>query len=82
MPNWIFDCLAATQRRYVNDRIDVIAKPRANENEAPAFRLKCLDCPGKVCYPHALFFDMTIKLFTFSSTHPDPTKLYQTSKST
>ncbi|CUA68967.1 hypothetical protein RSOLAG22IIIB_08220 [Rhizoctonia solani] len=43
MPGWILDCLATTQRRYVNDRIDVIAKPRANENEAPVFRLKCLD---------------------------------------
>ncbi|CAE6459210.1 unnamed protein product [Rhizoctonia solani] len=51
MPGWILDCLAATQRRYVNDRIDVIAKPRANENEAPAFRLKCLDCPGKLYTP-------------------------------
>ncbi|CUA72931.1 SWI/SNF chromatin-remodeling complex subunit snf5 [Rhizoctonia solani] len=51
MPGWILDCLATTQRRYVNDRIDVIAKPRANENEAPAFRLKCLDCPGKLYTP-------------------------------
>ncbi|KAG8746893.1 SWI/SNF chromatin-remodeling complex subunit [Ceratobasidium sp. 423] len=51
MPAWILECLAATQRRYVNDRIDVIAKPRANESEAPAFRLKCLDCPGKLYTP-------------------------------
>ncbi|CAE6438469.1 unnamed protein product [Rhizoctonia solani] len=47
MPSWILDALATVRQRYANDRIDIILKawPSFGE-EAPAFRLKCLDCPG------------------------------------
>ncbi|KAF8717455.1 RhoGEF domain, partial [Rhizoctonia solani] len=47
VPSWILDALATVRQRYANDRIDIILKawPSFGE-EAPAFRLKCLDCPG------------------------------------
>ncbi|KAG8767055.1 SWI/SNF chromatin-remodeling complex subunit [Ceratobasidium sp. 428] len=48
LPQWMQDCLAATQSRYPNGRVGVILGPRLQNTEAPAmpkFRLKCLDCP-------------------------------------
>ncbi|KAG8679550.1 SWI/SNF chromatin-remodeling complex subunit [Ceratobasidium sp. 394] len=54
LPQWMIDCLAATQMRYPNDRVEVILKPRpqnAEEPPTPEFRLKCLDCPGKLYTP-------------------------------
>ncbi|KDN46567.1 hypothetical protein RSAG8_04220, partial [Rhizoctonia solani AG-8 WAC10335] len=40
-------CVASIAGVYSNQR----SKPRASDNEAPAFRLKCLDCPGKLYTP-------------------------------
>ncbi|KAG8695491.1 hypothetical protein FRC09_009121 [Ceratobasidium sp. 395] len=44
LPQWMQDCLAATQSRYPNDRVGVILKPRPQNTEEPTmpeFRLKC-----------------------------------------
>ncbi|KAG8730074.1 SWI/SNF chromatin-remodeling complex subunit [Ceratobasidium sp. 428] len=54
LPQWMQDCLAATQLRYPDDRVGIILKPRPQNTEEPAmpeFRLKCLSCPGKLYIP-------------------------------
>ncbi|KAG9119412.1 Microtubule-associated protein, microtubule dynamics during spindle orientation, partial [Ceratobasidium sp. 392] len=53
-PQWMRDCLAATQMRYPHDRMDAIIKLRSQdvrESPTPELRLKCLDCPGKLYMP-------------------------------
>ncbi|KAF8607278.1 SNF5-domain-containing protein [Ceratobasidium sp. AG-I] len=55
VPKWILNCLAVTQQRYPHDRVDIILKPKAASADGtpapPEFRLKCLDCPGKLYTP-------------------------------
>ncbi|KAG8716639.1 hypothetical protein FRC09_015472 [Ceratobasidium sp. 395] len=54
LPQWMQDCLTATQLRDPNDRVGVILKPRPQNTEEPAMpklRLKCLDCPRQAYQP-------------------------------
>lgn len=50
-PRWMTDAMAVLQEKQPYDRFELIHKPRAdpnNPNEVIEWRLKCLDCPGKV----------------------------------
>ncbi|KAK7057551.1 hypothetical protein R3P38DRAFT_2841689 [Favolaschia claudopus] len=47
-PEWLVDAVKALQARYVDDKFEVIPKATAVEWE---WRLKCLDCPGKLYMP-------------------------------
>ncbi|KAF7324326.1 hypothetical protein MVEN_02649300 [Mycena venus] len=44
-PEWLSNAMQALQARYRDDRFEVLPKATAVEWE---WRLKCLDCPGKV----------------------------------
>ncbi|KZT54062.1 hypothetical protein CALCODRAFT_439207 [Calocera cornea HHB12733] len=34
--------------KYPNDRIEIVPKANADPNAAAEWKVKCLDCPGKV----------------------------------
>lgn len=40
--------MQATHVKYPNDRFDVALR-RVNASSPPEWRIKCTDCPGKVC---------------------------------
>ncbi|KAF7321532.1 hypothetical protein MKEN_00674100 [Mycena kentingensis (nom. inval.)] len=44
-PQWLLKCMQELQSEYKNDKFEVICKANATEWE---WRVKCLDCPGKV----------------------------------
>ncbi|KAK9899160.1 SNF5-domain-containing protein [Cystobasidium minutum MCA 4210] len=47
-PKWMSDEVAKLQRERPDDRFEIIPKPRSTPEEELEWRLKCLDCPGKV----------------------------------
>jgi len=44
------------QTRYPNDRFEVILR-KVNATSTPEWRIKCLDCPGKVSLGRSTLFD-------------------------
>ncbi|KAG8769144.1 SWI/SNF chromatin-remodeling complex subunit [Ceratobasidium sp. 428] len=53
-PQWMSDCLDTLQMTHPADRFTIIVKTdpqNAEEPPLPKFRLKCLDCPGKLYTP-------------------------------
>ncbi|KAJ7209739.1 hypothetical protein GGX14DRAFT_631874, partial [Mycena pura] len=44
-PQWLLNCMQAMQAEWKNDKFEVICKANASEWE---WRIKCVDCPGKV----------------------------------
>ncbi|KAJ6589827.1 SNF5-domain-containing protein [Mycena vulgaris] len=44
-PEWLLNAMQAMQADYKNDKFDIIPKPSAN---GPDWRIRCLDCPGKL----------------------------------
>ncbi|KAF8903075.1 hypothetical protein CPB84DRAFT_1835950 [Gymnopilus junonius] len=49
-PAWLSSALAAMQARYPNDKFEVILR-KVNASSTPEWRIKCLDCPGKLYTP-------------------------------
>lgn len=48
-PEWLQRAMAEMQAKYPDDRFETTArKPTAPNAMAVEWRLKCLDCPGKV----------------------------------
>ena len=48
-PDWLQRAMAEMQAKYPDDRFEVTPrKPTAPNSTAVEWRLKCLDCPGKV----------------------------------
>ena len=56
-PDWLVGAMHAMQKRYPNDKFDVIL--RKTSSSTPEWRIKCLDCPGKVCF-HLSFSFLSI----------------------
>ncbi|KZT43362.1 SNF5-domain-containing protein [Sistotremastrum suecicum HHB10207 ss-3] len=50
-PQWLINAVEVMQGRYPDDRFDVIARKTADPEAPPEWRLKCLDCPGKLYTP-------------------------------
>ncbi|KAF4612776.1 hypothetical protein D9613_011708 [Agrocybe pediades] len=49
-PQWLSTALQVMQGRYPHDRFEVILR-RATASSTPEWRIKCLDCPGKLYTP-------------------------------
>nr|BAM72038.1 Snf5 [Coprinopsis cinerea] len=47
-PEWLTKCMHAMQNKYPNDKFDVILRKTSTN---PEWRIKCLDCPGKLYTP-------------------------------
>lgn len=50
-PQWMLDQIAALRDEYKDDKVELLQKPRKDDvpTDAPVeWRLRCLDCPGKV----------------------------------
>ncbi|KAI0795518.1 hypothetical protein C8Q75DRAFT_746367 [Abortiporus biennis] len=50
VPQWLTDAMAEMQTRYPDDRFEVTFR-RAATSTQPEWRIKCLDCPGKLYTP-------------------------------
>ena len=51
-PTWLVAALRNLQAKYVSDRYEAILRKPSGQAGAPAeWRIKCLDCPGKVYTP-------------------------------
>ncbi|KAJ2914946.1 hypothetical protein MD484_g5439, partial [Candolleomyces efflorescens] len=48
-PEWLTSAMHAMQKKYPNDKFDVILRKTASST--PEWRIKCLDCPGKLYTP-------------------------------
>ncbi|KAJ2923435.1 hypothetical protein H1R20_g13659, partial [Candolleomyces eurysporus] len=48
-PEWLTSAMQAMQKKYPNDKFDVILRKTASST--PEWRIKCLDCPGKLYTP-------------------------------
>ncbi|KAF7362225.1 hypothetical protein MVEN_00568700 [Mycena venus] len=74
-PEWLSNAMQALQARYRDDRFEVLPKATAVEWE---WRLKCLDCPGKLyitaptLWLVSLFEYCTISLCGIPSPRPPP----------
>ncbi|KAF8180083.1 hypothetical protein BJ912DRAFT_635214 [Pholiota molesta] len=49
-PNWLSNAMQAMQVKYPNDKFEVILR-KVNASSTPEWRIKCLDCPGKLYTP-------------------------------
>ncbi|KAF9530513.1 hypothetical protein CPB83DRAFT_788034 [Crepidotus variabilis] len=49
-PQWLSTQMQLMQAKYPNDRFDVILR-RVSASTTPEWRIKCLDCPGKLYTP-------------------------------
>ncbi|TFK19245.1 SNF5-domain-containing protein [Coprinopsis marcescibilis] len=47
-PEWLTNAMHAMQKKYTNDKFDVILRKTTT---TPEWRIKCLDCPGKLYTP-------------------------------
>lgn len=50
-PQWMLEQIAALREEYKDDKVELLQKPRKDDtpSDAPVeWRLRCLDCPGKV----------------------------------
>lgn len=49
-PSWLVAAMQATRLKYPNDRFGVTLR-RVNATSVPEWRIKCVDCPGKLYKP-------------------------------
>jgi len=49
-PQWLSNAMQAMQAKYANDKFDVTLR-KVNATSLPEWRIKCLDCPGKLYTP-------------------------------
>ncbi|KAF9473240.1 SNF5-domain-containing protein [Pholiota conissans] len=49
-PQWLSAAMQSMQQRYPNDKFEVILR-KVNASSTPEWRIKCLDCPGKLYTP-------------------------------
>lgn len=49
-PAWLTSAMQLMQDKYHNDRFEVILR-KVNATSSPEWRIKCLDCPGKLYTP-------------------------------
>ncbi|KAG9226723.1 hypothetical protein CCMSSC00406_0008423 [Pleurotus cornucopiae] len=49
-PNWLTAAMQAMQAKYTNDKFEVILR-KVTASTTPEWRIKCLDCPGKLYTP-------------------------------
>ncbi|KAF5392743.1 hypothetical protein D9757_000812 [Collybiopsis confluens] len=49
-PPWLTTAIHATQTKYPNDKFDAVLR-KVGEGGAAEWRIKCLDCPGKLYKP-------------------------------
>ncbi|KAG6847381.1 hypothetical protein H0H93_008542 [Arthromyces matolae] len=49
-PQWLSAAKAVMMTKYPSDRFETILR-KVNANSAPEWRIKCLDCPGKLYTP-------------------------------
>ncbi|RDB23387.1 SWI/SNF chromatin-remodeling complex subunit snf5 [Hypsizygus marmoreus] len=49
-PQWLTKAKEAMMARYPNDNFDIILR-KVNASSSPEWRIKCLDCPGKLYTP-------------------------------
>ena len=54
MPAWLKEAMGALQTKYPDDKFEVILRKVAT-SPSPEWRIKCLDCPGKVSVPPPFF---------------------------
>lgn len=45
-PTWLVDAMKNTKTEYPDDRVELILR---TVNSVAEWRVRCLDCPGKVC---------------------------------
>ena len=66
-PDWLMAARHAMQKKYPNDRFDILLRKTASST--PEWRIKCLDCPGKVRFPLRLFLfhSRSYRAFFYSS---------------
>lgn len=50
-PEWTEAALAELQQRFPPDRFDIVLRRGVGGNGAAEWRVRCLDCPGKVYKP-------------------------------
>ncbi|KAK7001010.1 hypothetical protein R3P38DRAFT_3284692 [Favolaschia claudopus] len=49
-PQWLTDAMKATQEKWRDDKFELILR-KVNSASAPEWRIKCLECPGKLYVP-------------------------------
>ncbi|KAJ7764511.1 SNF5-domain-containing protein [Mycena maculata] len=49
-PQWLSNAMQAMQAKWKNDKFEVILR-KVNSASTPEWRIKCLDCPGKLYQP-------------------------------
>ncbi|KAF5384284.1 hypothetical protein D9615_003252 [Tricholomella constricta] len=49
-PQWLSSAKAAMMARYPNDKFEIILR-KVSATSSPEWRIKCLDCPGKLYTP-------------------------------
>ncbi|KAF8208209.1 hypothetical protein K438DRAFT_1961718 [Mycena galopus ATCC 62051] len=49
-PQWLTNAMKAMQEKWRNDKFEVILR-KVNSASTPEWRIKCLDCPGKLYTP-------------------------------
>ncbi|KAJ6591033.1 SNF5-domain-containing protein [Mycena vulgaris] len=49
-PQWLSNAMHAMQAKWKNDKFEVILR-KVNSASSPEWRIKCLDCPGKLYQP-------------------------------
>jgi hypothetical protein len=84
-PAWLRNCTQELLRRYPNDRIDISLKnPRSLAGTTPEWRMKCLDCPGKVnsVFSTTVSFLMLMDLILLSCIPMVPERPSKTLRST
>ena len=50
-PQWLEDAMQRIRENYPEDIIDVVYR-RVNNVDPPLWKIKCIDCPGKVRFLH------------------------------
>lgn len=72
-PQWLADAMATLRSNYPNDNFDLALRKYPAGTVAPPipeWRIKCLDCPGKVSSPLLFPFEPHSLFLTFSSFSP------------
>lgn len=67
-PEWLKNALDAMQARYPEDRFDVVLRKTTDPNVPAEWRVKCLDCPGKVGHLFLFFYFLPRLICFFSCT--------------
>ncbi|KAF9078558.1 hypothetical protein BDP27DRAFT_16591 [Rhodocollybia butyracea] len=49
-PHWLTNAMQSTQGKYPNDKFEVVLR-KVGEGGSPEWRIKCVDCPGKLYKP-------------------------------